>query len=141
MYCTHVFGSFSFPTSLCGVFAFSPASRFRLLLLLLLLRRRLLTPPTHHSHTSSYIHNSSHTTFSHTTHLTHLISSHLTCALTQLHHHKSHNNLGRRSIWSSGATFAWQVQNFDSPGCAGARLDAAGLRLLSRGRRSTWCTY
>ena len=51
----------------------------------------------------------------------------------------------------SGAAFAWQVQQFDSLGSAvcawtllgtaGARLGAAGPRLLSYGRCSIWCFW
>ena len=41
----------------------------------------------------------------------------------------------------SGATFAWQVQRFDSLEGLGGRLVAGGARLLLRGRRSTLCSW
>ena len=45
------------------------------------------------------------------------------------------------ALRAHGPTFAWQVQHFDSLGIAGARLVAAGPRLLLRGRRNIWCTW
>ena len=45
------------------------------------------------------------------------------------------------TLGATGATFAWQVQHFDSLGIAAAPLRAVGARLLVRGRRSTWCTW
>ena len=115
--------------------------------------------------------NSSHTTHLSHTHLTQLIShtliSHNSSHSTHLTHNSSHTThltdaagpglllRGRRSTsctWTylcvagaalraHGCTFAWQVQHFDSLGIAGARLDAAGHRLLLRGRRSTSCRW
>ena len=43
------------------------------------------------------------------------------------------------ALCASSATFAWQVQHFDSLGVACARLVAGGDRLLLPGRRSTFC--
>ena len=43
------------------------------------------------------------------------------------------------ALGASSTTFAWQARHFDCLGRAGARLVAAGDRLLLRGRRSTFC--
>ena len=71
-----------FPTSLCGAFVFSSASRC---LRLRLLRRHLLTPPRQPQLTQ-LSHNFSHTTPLTQPYLTQLISHN---SLTQLHSHNS----------------------------------------------------
>ena len=124
------------------------------------------SPPPHYSPYSPYSpylltqlisHNSSHTSHlthisSHTTHLTHIIRCSTLLPLVLLLTlwdvpARAWTLLGSgcfrvagTAFGAPGATFAWQVPHFDSLGCAGARLDAAGLRLLSRGRRSMRCS-
>ena len=86
-----------------------------------------ISPTQYHLHN---LHLHINTTSSHTTHLTHThTSSHRTLQLT------SHNSTDTTSLTqvisrnlthttsASGATFAWQVQNFESLGTAGARLN------------------
>ena len=46
-----------------------------------------------------------------------------------------------QALGASSTTFAWQARHFDCLGRAGARLVAAGDRLLLRGRRSALCIY